>query len=281
MMGKIITIKVLTKVSSPKRMREFSLSKWGLVKYLPGTGSVILGPSLGDRIKDWIGDHIEPGVSVVSEDDDKSAVRAMMTYVCIGNVAEIVKSRNSSILREVGRVFGKHGGINHILIWFDSSILEKILPDDEIVIYASGVGLESGKEDLFFMNMSEDLLNWFKSLGFTDEPISVPVAVDLGEKVKFSSGLNNLPISTDYDIEEYPDDLRFGDIVALRGGWDKNFHYHKDWLSVGVVVHGDSTSLGHGPGIVFLMSFKEGKLFLTPNANMINFIEYKGKNIGD
>lgn len=269
----LITIKILTKVSIPKRIREFSVSKHQIgVHYLPGTGSVVINPSLGDKIKDWIGDHIEPGVSVVCEDDSKEAIRAMMTYVCIGNKAIIVKSKSSDIIGKKGVVYGKHGGINHILIWFDKPILEKIIPDDEIVILASGVGLDSGKEDLFYMNMSEDLLNWFKSLGFVEDPVSIPVTKDLKDVVKFASGEGNFPISTDYDIENFPDDLRFGDFVAVKGGWDKSLRYHSDWTSIGVVVHGDSSSLGHGPGIVFLMSFKDGKLMINESLNIIDFI---------
>lgn len=271
-MEKLISIKVLTEVSHSKRVREFSLSKDGKIKYLPGTGSVVLGPKLGDPIKDWIGDHIEPGVSVKCESDSEEAKRAMMTYVCIGNIAEIVKASRSYLVGNKGVVFGKHGGINHILIWFNEDVLEKIVPDDEIVITAEGCGLESSNEDLLLMNMSPSLFDWFKTKGLIEDSLVIPVTKRLKD-VKFYSGFGSLPMMSDYDLESYPEDLRFGDIIALDGGWDKDLKYSMDNISIGVVVHGDSTSLGHGPGVVFLMCVpKKAKIEEFSDLNISDFI---------
>ncbi|MEM2174282.1 MAG: DUF4438 domain-containing protein [Candidatus Micrarchaeia archaeon] len=270
-MKKLITIKVLAEVSHPKRVREFNITKDGKISYLPGTGSVVLGPQLGDFIKDWVGDHIEPGVSAKSEKDSSEEERALMTYACIGNTVEIVKAKDNAIVGKKGVVFGKHGGINHVLIWFEEKVLERLVPGDELVIYCRGVGLDNA--NFLFFNIDESFLEWWKLKGFLEETALVPITKKLDD-IFLVSGYGHFPFLTDYDLENYPDDLRFGDIVAFKGGWDRDWKFSKEYWSVGVVVHGDSSHINHGVGVnVILSSGKELNFSVISDLNIKNFIE--------
>ena len=85
------------------------------------------------------------------------------------------------------------------------------------------------------------------------------------------SGLGaNQVNSGDYDIqlfdeaivEQYGlDTLRLGDIVAIIDA-DHSFGriYRQGAISVGVVVHTNCVTAGHGPGVTTLMTSADGKI---------------------
>jgi hypothetical protein len=64
---------------------------------------------------------------------------ALNVLACIGNVAEVV---SGDAKESQGRVTGKHGGIDHVMIDFKPDILEKLLIGDKILIKSFGVGLK-------------------------------------------------------------------------------------------------------------------------------------------
>ncbi len=86
--------------------------------------------------------------------------------------------------------------------------------------------------------------------------------------------------SGDYDIAMFDpdtvaryelDSLRFGDLVAIL---DSDTRYGRTYrggaVTIGVVVHSDSRSAGHGPGVTTLMSCKDGLIapHVNPKANL-------------
>lgn len=85
------------------------------------------------------------------------------------------------------------------------------------------------------------------------------------------SGLDtNQTYSGDYDIQlfdeatrgEYGlDDLRLGDLVAILDA-DHSYGriYRKGAVSVGIVVHTNCVTSGHGPGVTTLFTSSTGKI---------------------
>jgi len=84
----------------------------------------------------------------------------------------------------------------------------------------------------------------------------------------------------DYDIQLFDRDtrrrsrldaLRFGDLVAIDGA-DARFgpSIKQGRITIGVVVHGDSTASGHGPGVTPLLTGPSSLLrpFRDDNANL-------------
>jgi hypothetical protein len=70
--------------------------------------------------------------------------------------------------------------------------------------------------------------------------------------------------------------LKFGDLVLLKD-CDNSFGrgYLKGSVSIGVVAHSDCIKLGHGPGIVTILTCKESKIegILSRDANIKNWIK--------
>src|SRR5262249_12230038 len=109
----------------------------------------------------------------------------------------------------------------------------------------------------------------------------VPAAV-------MGSGLGkNTAWRGDYDIQLADSDtrrryrlgsLRFGDMVAIVQG-DNRFGptYRQGWVTVGVIVHGDSTASGHGPGVTPLLtgSMRQLRPVHAPRANLAEIFDLR------
>jgi Domain of unknown function (DUF4438), C-terminal len=61
--------------------------------------------------------------------------------------------------------------------------------------------------------------------------------------------------------------LRFGDLVAIADA-DSRFgrSYRRGFVSVGCIVHGESTVAGHGPGVATLLSGPAGAFSIRSDA---------------
>jgi len=91
------------------------------------------------------------------------------------------------------------------------------------------------------------------------------------------SGLGaNQTYSGDYDIQLFDestrkqyglDDLRLGDLVAILDA-DHSYGriYRKGAVSVGIVVHTNCVTSGHGPGVTTLFTSSNGKIVPKINA---------------
>ena len=74
------------------------------------------------------------------------------------------------------------------------------------------------------------------------------------------------------------DKLRFGDLVAVMDHDNHNGpHYLKGAISIGVVVHSDSFTSGHGPGLTIILTSRESTIHpvLDSNANIANYLNIK------
>jgi len=102
------------------------------------------------------------------------------------------------------------------------------------------------------------------------------------------SGLGaNQTYSGDYDIQlfdenvrkEYGlDDLRLGDLVAIKDA-DHSYGriYKQGAMSVGIVVHTNCVSSGHGPGVTTLFTSSTGKIVpkIDAEANIASLLKLR------
>jgi hypothetical protein len=186
---------------------------------------------------------------------------------CIGNEATVVTGGAKG---SKGVVTGKHGGIEHVLIDFQPEALEKLVLGDKILVKAFGLGLKLiDFADVKIMNIDPrflDALDPKSNEGKLEVPVThiIPAAI-------MGSGLGaSQTHSGDYDIqlfdenvrEQYGlDDLRLGDLVAIIDA-DHSFGriYRQGAISVGIVVHTNCVTAGHGPGVTSLITSPSGKI---------------------
>ena len=175
---------------------------------------------------------------------------------------------------------GKHGGVEHVLVDFQPEVLEKLMLGDKVLVKAYGVGLKLlDFPDIRVMNMDPRFLDALNPKPVGDK-LEVPVTHVIPAAI-MGSGLGaNQTYSGDYDIQlfdettrcEYGlDDLRLGDLVAILDA-DHSYGriYRKGAVSVGIVVHTDCVSSGHGPGVTTLFTSSKGKIIprIDPKANI-------------
>jgi len=259
---------------------DFRVERDGEPRILPATGGICYNVKVGDPAFGWEGDHIEPGVSVRNE--EKMENKAFTALSCIGNEAIVVSGDAKG---DRGYVTGKHGGIDHVMIYFDDETLNALAIDDKIMIRAQGQGLKiEAYPEVKVMNIDPDLFDRIE-ISELEGQLQVPVAVEV-PAVMMASGLGaRHAYSGDFDImtgdkagiqESGIDQLRFGDLVLLR---DMNcaygYDYQPGYASIGVVVHSDCIKMGHGPGITVIMTGPAEKLtgIVAEGANIKDIIE--------
>ena len=269
---KLIKISVMGEVASPLVSGSiYNISATGTPSILPGVGGITYNLRVGDPACGWEADHVEPCVSAENkENDPRSGQRANTAFnvlSCIGNEATVVTGDAKG---SKGFVTGKHGGIEHVLIDFQPEASEKLLLGDKILVKAFGLGLKLiDFADVKIMNMDPRFLDAIDPKP-NDEKLEVPVTHIIPAAI-MGSGLGaNQTHSGDYDIqlfdekvrEQYGlDNLRLGDVVAIIDS-DHSFGriYRQGAISVGIVVHTNCVTAGHGPGVTSLMTSPSGKI---------------------
>lgn len=117
-------------------------------------GGIVYNYSLLDPCMGIVGDHIEPGVSIKNSVDKYNT--ALQCFACIGNEARIV---NGPAAGQKGYVSGKHGGVDHVMVWFPREVMEKMNADERILIRAWGQGMKlTDHPGVQLMNLDPDLL---------------------------------------------------------------------------------------------------------------------------
>jgi hypothetical protein len=281
---KLVKISVMGEVASPLVSRSvYTISPTGTPTILPGVGGITYNLRVGDPACGWEADHVEPCVSVENKENDprygQGANAAFNVLSCVGNEA-VVATGDAKGAK--GVVTGKHGGIEHVLVDFQPETLEKLMLGDKILVKAFGVGLKLVDfSDIKVMNMAPRFLEALNPKPNGDR-LEVPVAHIVPAAI-MGSGLGaNQTQSGDYDIqlfdeavrEQYGlDDLRLGDLVAIIDA-DHSFGriYRQGAISVGIVVHTNCVTAGHGPGVTSLMTSASGKI--TPQIDAKANIAY-------
>jgi len=286
---RLVKISVTGEVASPVVSRSvYNVSATGTPSVLPGVGGITYNVRVGDLACGWEADHVEPGVSVENKENDpgygRGANAAFNVLSCVGNDA-MVMSGDAKSAR--GIVTGKHGGIEHVLVDFQPETLEKLMLGDKVLVKAIGVGLKLlDFPEIKAMNMDPaflEALNPKVEGGKLEVPVThiVPAAI-------MGSGLgSNQTFSGDYDIQLFDErvieqyglgDLRLGDLVAIIDA-DHSFGriYRQGAITVGIVVHTNCVTAGHGPGVTTLMTSSTGKIIpqINAKANVANLLKLR------
>lgn len=241
-------------------------------------GGIVYNYALLDHCMGIAGDHIEPGVSIKNPGDKQN--KALMSFACIGNEAKIT---NGPAQGSIGYVTGKHGGIDHVMVYFPKNVLEQMNGDEHILIKACGQGLKLlDHPTVQVMNIDPALLNRI-DIKEVNQTLYVPVVTSIPAFL-MGSGLGSTSMMNgDYDIMTQDEDaneryginqLRFGDLVMIEDHDNCHGpHYRKGARSIGVIVHSDSFTSGHGPGVTIIMSGDETTLVpeIRADANIANY----------
>lgn len=238
----------------------------GAVRVLPGTGGISVNQRIGDRCVGLSGDHVEPGVALHNNGREVIGPRngpnnALITYGCVGNRATVISGPCTG---QRGLVTGKHGGVNHLLVDFPTRVLERLRIGDRVQIRSCGLGLRLLElPRVVVMNASPELLRrWRVHVHAGRLVVRVTHRIPA---LLMGSGLGkNSALRGDCDIQIGDPELRrrfrlgrlrFGDFVAVVGAASAyGPSVQLTQTTVGVVVHGDSTVSGHGPGLAPLFS---------------------------
>jgi hypothetical protein len=251
----------------------------GVARVLPSVGGISLNVRVGNGAFEFVGDHVEPGVST-RHPDDKINI-GYCVYACVGNRATVLSGEAKG---ERGTVTGKHGGVEHVMIDFPPAVMERMALGDKIAVRSVGLGLElDDPGDVRVFNCDPDFLEKLiaKRVG---SKFHVPVA-RLVPAVVMGSGLGRATVARgDYDIQCFDpvmvkqyglDQLRYGDIVAIVDA-DHSYGriYRTGAVSIGIVAHGSSDVAGHGPGVTSLLTSASGALVpeIDASANIATML---------
>jgi hypothetical protein len=285
---KLIKISVIGEIASPTIRNVYNVSATGKPVVLPGVGGITYNLRVGDAACGWEADHVEPGVSVENKENDarsgQAANTAFNVLSCVGNQATVATGDAKG---DIGVVTGKHGGIEHVLVDFSPEVLEKLLLGDRILVKAFGIGLKLlDFPDIKVLNMDPSLLEVWNPKPNGDK-LEVAVTHIVPAAI-MGSGLGaNQVNSGDYDIQLFDEavieqygleSLRIGDLVAIIDA-DHSFGriYRQGAVSVGVVVHSNCVTAGHGPGVTTLMTSPDGKIIpqLNQKANIASLLKLR------
>ena len=262
---RLVQIAVAGQVAFARSYGPWEISQAGKAFMYPSVGGISYNVKIGDLASGFQADHAEPGVTIRRQDNLENG--GLNTLACVGNTATVV-SGDAKGAR--GYVTGKHGGVEHVLIWFEQETLEKLGPDDIIQIKSWGTGLAIEElPEIQCKNLDPDLLvkmNLQIRSGVLEVPVTAAIPAQL-----MGSGMGSASSHRgDYDImtadvgayKKYElDKLRFGDIVLLQD-CDTTFGrgYLEGAVTIGVIVHSDCLLAGHGPGVTTLLTCKSAKI---------------------
>lgn len=234
----------------------------GHATILPGMYGITYNVMCGDRAFGWAGDHVEPGVSI--DDDANSGRHHALHYLnCIGNDAVVVSGMAAG---EKGIVIGEHA---RILAQFSPQAHDVMAPGDRIQVMTKGQGLTlTDYPGVALKKMSPRL---FHAMGITENAgrLHVNVAMELPIRIMGSGAeLNSEYVDQDLMSGDRAlmaelgiDQMRLGDLIAIRHAdhhWGRS--YREGAVSICICIHGDSIMTGHGPGILTLMTARDGEI---------------------
>ncbi|MDA3832650.1 MAG: DUF4438 domain-containing protein [Spirochaetales bacterium] len=283
---KLVCQSIIGEITSPlSGISPYRINPDGHSDVYPGVGGITYNVRIGDNACGLFADHVDPGVSIsnfTQYGGQAGPNRALNIFSCAGNIATVVSGEAKG---KTGRVTGKHGGIDHVLIDFEPEVLEDLVIGDKMQIKGFGCGLSLlDYPDIKLINMAPAL---FEAMNITaqDDTLEVPVTHIVPAKIMGSGIGHTHSNSGDYDIQLFDEptvqeyklnSLKLGDIVAITDA-DATYGriYKTGGIVIGVIVHSDCVLAGHGPGAMVIMASKDGKIIpkIDPTANLINLFK--------
>lgn len=284
--NKLVCQSIIGEITSPlSGVSPYRINPEGHSDVYPGVGGITYNVRIGDHACGLFADHVEPCVSISNFTQYAGQAgpnRALNIFSCAGNIATVVSGEAKG---KTGRVTGKHGGIDHVLIDFEPEVLDDLVIGDKMQIKGYGCGLSLlDYPDIKLINMDPAL---FEAMDITvqDDTLEVPVTHIVPAKIMGSGIGHTHSNSGDYDIQLFDEptvkeynlsSLRLGDVVAITDA-DATYGriYKTGGVVIGVIVHSDCVLAGHGPGAMVIMASKDGKIIpkIDPNANLINLFK--------
>ncbi len=279
----LVIASVLGQIAHPVgRANPYRIGYDGVSRVLPGTGGITINHRIGDPCVGLAADHVEPGVALHNNGREVVGPRdgpnnALMTYACVGNIARVISGPATGRL---GIVTGKHGGINHVLVDFPTSTLLCLRIGDRIQILSHGLGARLVDHSGIEVTNCAPRLLWRWGIRERNGALIVPVTHTVPASIMGSGLGKNTAWRGDYDIQlsdpivrrrHRLGSLRFGDLVAIVGADTRRGpSVRGDRVTIGVIVHSDSTVSGHGPGVTPLLTGPAQLLRprLTSRANL-------------
>jgi hypothetical protein len=270
------------------RVNPYRIGTDGVPRILPGPGGIVLNCRIGDSCIGLAVDHIEPGVSLRNHQRGGGVAAAdgpnlaLITSACVGNTARVV---SGPCRGATGLVTGKHAGVNHVLVDFDTRILSRLNIGDRVQVYSCGLGLQLlDHPDITVSNCSPGMLRRWNPTQ-RGGALEVRVTHVMPAAIIGSGRGQNAVSRADFDIELFDprvrrrfglDRLRFGDFVCVHNGDSRfGFSWRGDRTTIGIIAHSDSTVSGHGPGIVALLTGPASRIrpVFDANANIATLYE--------
>ena len=268
----------------------YEIDPQGKIYVFPGIGSITYNFRTGDSAVNIAGDHVEPAVSLhnpgMGGGGSSYESRGLNGLSCIGNKVRVLTGEAKGA---EGRVVGKHGGAEHVMVDFaDDEVFRKLAIGDKMRVYAIGVGMElKNVTGVKAINVSPHLLEVLTKagMGITDMgKLRISVTHRIPAKI-MGSGLGRSHVYRgDYDIQLFDEKtvkeynlqtLRFGDIVAIINA-DHTYGrtYKEGAVSIGVICHSRSSVAGHGPGVTTLFTSRTGMIepMLDPETNIARIL---------
>jgi len=285
--NKLVCQSMLGEITSPLGgINPYRIDPDGHADIYPGVGGITYNVRIGEAACGLFADHVEPGVSISNFTQfagQPGPNRALNLFSCVGNVATLISGEAKG---KKGRVTGKHGGIEHVLVDFEPEVLELLAIGDKMQIRAFGCGLAlAGHPDVKVLNLDPHLLQVMGIKEKKEGRIEVPVTHMVPARIMGSGIGSSQSNSGDYDIQLFDGptveefglgDLRLGDVVAIIDA-DASFGriYKSGSIVIGIVVHSDCVLAGHGPGVMVAMSARAEKLVpkITAKANLKHYFE--------
>ena len=244
----------------------------------PGMFGVVNNVKVGDKAFGWAGDHIEPGVSIDSENLNEHF--ALHYLVCTGNQAIV---RSGEAKGGIGIVTGEHA---RNLVHFNQKILNKICIGDQIDIITHGRGLKLLDFPNIELKKIDPKLLKSMTLKVVNKKLIVDVAIELPIRIMGSGAeLNSEYVDQDLMSGDRNllkklkiDQMRLGDLIVINHAdhrWGRS--YKKNHISIAICIHGDSVMTGHGPGIMTIMTGHKKDLGwkINKKANIKNLLKIK------
>jgi len=286
---KLVKLSVVGEIVSPLISRSiYTISANGSPVVMPGVGGITYNVRVGDRACGWEADHVEPGLSVENKENDprfgQGANAVFNVLSCVGNEAQVVTGDAKG---SKGVVTGKHGGIEHVLVDVQPDVLDKLMLGDKVFVKAFGIGLKLlDFPEITVMNVDPRFLEALKPKSKGDT-LEIPVTYIVPAALMGSGLGNSHTYSGDYDIQLFDeksrkqyglDSLRLGDLVAITDA-DHTYGriYRQGAVSVGIVVHTNCVSAGHGPGVTTLFTSSKGKILpkIDAKANIASVLKLR------
>ena len=251
----------------PRTRASWGVDHNGKPFLLPSIGGITLNIQVGDSAFGWAGDHVEPGVSCTADTKHpfEHPNNSFQLYACVGNKATVITGKAKGA---EGIVLGHHGGSEHVMIDFPRKVKEQLTYEDKIMVRGRGQGLQLlNYPDIMLYNLDPDLLKKMKikkaGKGVVEVPVTTMVpAACMGSGVGAShvaKGDYDIVTSDPASVKKYKlDKIRFGDFVALMDHDNRYGRaYRQGAVTIGVIVHSDCKTAGHGPGVTTVMTCEQ------------------------